>query len=761
MSLFELDRETMLLTDWSKTGVGYLLQQKHCQCPMDNAPHCGEGHWKTILVGSRFLKDAETRYAPVEGEALRLVYGLESTRDYCMGNPKLTVGVDHKLLVAIMGDKELDQIKNPRLRNLKDKTIMYKFAIKHIPGTLHTGPDAASRYPGSSATHLSSVIRVARDIRPAEPDTKDTWSAGMASALEDFQAVTWNRLVESSVCDETCAVAIKYLELGFPEEKSELPEHLRPLWHWREELYTVDNVLCYANRMFIPQALRREVLETLHTAHQGVANMKASARERFFWPGMDADIKEKRNKCAICNQMSPSQPREELLADEAPTFLFEQTCMDYFSLKGHTYCVEADKYSGWLYIRKMVSTDMEEMTSFLRSCMDFHGVPKVIESDGGPPFNSGGLTRYLQKWGIRHRLSSASYAQSNGRAELAVKSAKRILADCTLPSGSLDSDAVTRALMTYRITPLRGIGESPAEIIFGRRVSDTLPECPQQKWRDINDGREIGMARLKKNKAEDYNLHTWNLQPLVEGDNVTVQNMTGTKPLRWDKTGKVVEVLNNRQYSVKMDGSRRIRLKNRRYLKLYNPFIVDGPIHKSRLDSVEDTTQRLVSSTPQGPATSITPRLGSSTSQGPVTSTPTRRPGRLQPHRDWQQQQQELAGRQTPDRVFEELNAIFESPLRQSTPRQQQDTPRVSFREENSATPARPSPIQRTRLELLEDKPATPIQHTRTELFEVTPATTTPRTRSVPSPAPAPPTGQPRRTTRNKIPDRFRDFDMG
>ena len=116
--LFELVRETMLLTDWSKTGVGYLLQQKHCSCKMDNALHCGAGHWKTILVGSRFLQDTETRYVPVEGEALALVYGLESTREYCMGNEKLTIGVDHKPLVSIMSDRNLELIKNPRLRNL-------------------------------------------------------------------------------------------------------------------------------------------------------------------------------------------------------------------------------------------------------------------------------------------------------------------------------------------------------------------------------------------------------------------------------------------------------------------------------------------------------------------------------------------------------------------------------------------------------------------------------------------------------------------
>ena len=67
VKLFEIGRETFLGTDWSKTGVGYVMKQKHCKCPMDKAPFCGEDHWKLIAIGSRFLKDAETRYAPIEG----------------------------------------------------------------------------------------------------------------------------------------------------------------------------------------------------------------------------------------------------------------------------------------------------------------------------------------------------------------------------------------------------------------------------------------------------------------------------------------------------------------------------------------------------------------------------------------------------------------------------------------------------------------------------------------------------------------------
>ena len=52
MKLFEIDRETFLGTDWSKTGVGYVQKQKQCKCLMDKAPFCGEDHWKLVAIGS-------------------------------------------------------------------------------------------------------------------------------------------------------------------------------------------------------------------------------------------------------------------------------------------------------------------------------------------------------------------------------------------------------------------------------------------------------------------------------------------------------------------------------------------------------------------------------------------------------------------------------------------------------------------------------------------------------------------------------------
>ena len=67
---------------------------------MDKAPYCGDGHWKLILVGSRFTTDTESRCTLVEGEALANVFALELTRMFTLGNRNLTVGMDHKPLVV-------------------------------------------------------------------------------------------------------------------------------------------------------------------------------------------------------------------------------------------------------------------------------------------------------------------------------------------------------------------------------------------------------------------------------------------------------------------------------------------------------------------------------------------------------------------------------------------------------------------------------------------------------------------------------------
>ena len=70
------------MTDWSKTGIGFILLQQHCACEQKDAPFCCEGGWKVAMCGSRHLQDAEKRYAVIEGEALAITWCLKKAHTY-------------------------------------------------------------------------------------------------------------------------------------------------------------------------------------------------------------------------------------------------------------------------------------------------------------------------------------------------------------------------------------------------------------------------------------------------------------------------------------------------------------------------------------------------------------------------------------------------------------------------------------------------------------------------------------------------------
>ena len=63
--------------------------------------------------------------------------------------------------------------------------------------------------------------------------------------------------------------------------------------------------------------------------------------------------------------------------------------------------------------------------------------------------------------------------------------------------------------------------------------------------------------------------HMKRLAALVIGDYVRIQNQAGPQPNKWDEMGHVVEVLQFDQYVVRVDGSGRTTLRNRKFLRKY------------------------------------------------------------------------------------------------------------------------------------------------------------------------------------------------
>ena len=243
---------------------------------------------------------------------------------------------------------------------------------------------------------------------------------------------------------------------------------------------TFENIVLLENRLVIPKSLRKHALAALHSAHQGVTNMQARAKATIYWPGINANIRNTRYTCQNCNEHAPSQSKEPILPSPAPKYPFQMECADYFEVGGHYYLSYVDRFSGWLSIFhfKPHHATTKNLISECRLLFEIYAVPEEFSSDGGPQFTSTEFQTFLKDWGVHHRLSFAGYPQANGRAELAVKSSKRIIRDNTSSNGDLDNNKAARAILQFRNTPITELGLSPAQVLFHRQLRDQLPINP-------------------------------------------------------------------------------------------------------------------------------------------------------------------------------------------------------------------------------------------------------------------------------------------
>ena len=606
---FTPNAPTALATDWSKNAVGCWLSQKFCTCKAE-IPGCCVSGWQTVFISSKFNSPAVSRYHPIEGEAFAATWALEKCKMFVLGHPDLTLVVDHKPLLAILGpDQDLSELANPRLMNLKLKTNAYKFTPRYLPGKLHVVPDTMSRRsdsPVGQYPQLPKAPPVANNVGPGYSDSfgPPKWisppntevdgdelfvghiiavTAGLSSYGADIAAVgpahpvlTWEKLLEA------CRTCPNYRKLwsavtsGFPLNRDDWPDSIKPFHKVHKDLTAVEDIVMLQNRIVVPESCRQQVLSHLHASHSGTKGMLQRALMDVYWPDYATDIIRYRERCVSCNLNAPSNPRMLPSQDiKIPDYPFQVICMDFFTVQNKNFLVIVDKYSGWLSLFQLQKDTSANVIKALREYFATFGVCETACSDGARVFTSEDIKAFCKNWGICQRISSAYHPTSNKRAELGVKSAKRLVRENLGPNGSINSDKMAKALLAHRNTPDAESKTSPAMIVYGRPVRDHIPKrhyTPNAVWSDLAEKREQCFLKRHYLQAERWEKGAKNLKALEIGDNVYVQEQHGSHPKKWSKSGIVVEITGHDSYLIKLDGSGKLTRRNRQFLRKFQPF---------------------------------------------------------------------------------------------------------------------------------------------------------------------------------------------
>ena len=236
----------------------------------------------------------------------------------------------------------------------------------------------------------------------------------------------------------------------------------------------------------------------LHGSHAGINKAMDLARTCVYWPGMEADITDYIKRCLTCIKIS-NLPVEMLQPHEVPPRPWVKIGVDFFQDHlGKKHLIVADYFSKFPYVFPVASTHHFKTISHLRELFAAGGVPTIIMSDNGPPFNGDEFRQFSHDFDFVHTTSSPHFHQSNGFIEAMVKKVKNAYKKT---DGSPNAQA--RALLQLHDTPIMADLPSPAEILHGHPAQGTVLSRPSKRVniRQIHQR----LVELQEKQKEQFN----------------------------------------------------------------------------------------------------------------------------------------------------------------------------------------------------------------------------------------------------------------
>lgn len=542
LALYNPDHVTEVHCDASKVGVGGVLLQKG-----DN-----DSHLRPVAYFSRQTTREESIWHSYELETMAVVLSLKRFRVYLLGL-EFKVLTDCAALRATLTKRDL----LPKVARWWLMLQEFNFTIEYRPGHSMQHVDALSRNP----------------LPTEEPEELDMLQITASDWLHTVQ-MTDQRLQHIKTILKTSEQDLKDFTNNYVLRDDRLYRRVGRKLKW-----------------VVPHGARWRICQMNHdeAGHFSLEKTLEKIGADYWFPKMKRFVKKYVKACINCayNKEMCGKKTGYLHPIPKAASIFHTLHIDHLgpfvkSKRGNTYILGIiDGFSKFIFVRAVKNTKSKTTIKALEDVFSNFGCPKIIISDQGTSFTSSEFKGFLESLGIKHVLNAVATPRANGQIERYNRTILNSLAAMNHALDEKDWDINVQKLQwSLNNTLNKGIGKTPAEVVFGQRTagqSDNILKALLEpgEHEEIDSHEEIRkkvenhIKKAQKKMKETFDKTRAPTKVFKQGDLVMIPNHNPEKGKskklapKFRGPFKISSVLEQDRYEVSnIDGHSQKKYKN-------------------------------------------------------------------------------------------------------------------------------------------------------------------------------------------------------
>jgi len=625
LAQWDPDKETLLETDSSGWAIGGALSQRQ-----DN------GIFQPVAFFSKKNAPAECNYPIHDKELLAIIRCLQQWNSELRSVPTFTILTDHLNLKYFTTKQRLTE----RQVRWSEELAPFNFTIQYRPGKEAIIPDTLSRreqdipQDHSDERLQERIVQLLEEnkqqdglitvvhagyITKADADQIGDPEATRAP-LEEIQS---NQETENNISTIT-EILPDTTNTPVGQENQILRNpfldpSLRQLWHdgisnhnryWliRQAVIQGDrrlptvwglpitlsecsidngNRLCWRDRIWVPDSepLRTAIIQQIHdsvlSGHPGRDVLKSLLSRRYYWPGLDPDVRQFVGNCNVCGRSGIWRDKKRGLLKPlpVPSRIWSELSIDFITdlpptkLIGATnLMVITDRLSKSVIFEPLVEITTDSVARALLTCLiRHHGIPIAIVTDRGTQFTSQMCRRLCQLLQIQQRISTAWHPETDGSTERMNQEIERYIRMYTVYAQDDWDELLPIAALAINNKPATSIGMSPFFLTHGYNIDPiaireqlrSTGETPIaraevliRRFREAAEWAQVAMAAAQENQEHYANTRRQPADQFKTGDKVWLR----LRNIRSDRPSKKLDWISAKYTVIETIGSHACRL---------------------------------------------------------------------------------------------------------------------------------------------------------------------------------------------------------